>query len=488
MDKEPIFRGTTFDDFLLRPQYGVLGTRKDADLTMPLTKNLQISLPVIAANMDTVTGADMMKTTSLEGSFAFLHRNCPIETQAQMAREVKRQHSYVIENPSVIHADATIAQAVEMARQRKISSLLVEKTPGSGILAGILSRRNIERALAVNDINNDTVSIFMTPMPLTVASPGVPMSIAKKIMLDSGVEKLPLVEGSDDVWYIKGLITKKDIRTAEQMPNSSKNPRGQLLVGAAIGATGDFLERAAALIEAGTDCIVIDIAHAHSAVMERAINQFRARFGNSADLVCGNIATGEAAKFLLALGVDAVKVGIGPGRGCRTRLETGFGVPQLQAIREVYLALEDKVPVIADAGMKTDKDFFLAIVCGASTCMAGSMFAGTDESPGEFIINPATNQKFKLYRGMTSPQAVIAGASDEEIEEKLSTPAEGQTVEIPYNGSVKQILHRIKGHMQSAVSYAGEETLKEARQKIAQDPAKYLIRLSEASKRESFER
>ncbi len=488
MNLESIFLGATFDDFLLRPQCGVLETRKGADLTMPLSRNLKISLPVVAANMDTVTGAEMMRITSLEGSFAFLHRNCPIETQVEMAKEVKRQHSFVIENPSVIHADATIAQAIEMTRERRISSLLVEKTRGSGILAGILSKRNIERALAVNDIHNDAVRTFMTPMPLTVASPGVPMSVAKKIMLDSGVEKLPLVEGGDNVWYIKGLITKKDIRIAEQMPDSSKNQRGQLLVGAAIGATGDFLERAAALVEAGIDCIVIDIAHAHSIIMERAINQFRAQIGNSVDLVCGNIATGEAAKFLLALGVDAVKVGIGPGRGCRTRLETGFGVPQLQAIREVYLALEDEIPAIADAGMKTDKDFFLAFACGASTCMVGSMFAGTDESPGEFIINPATNQKFKLYRGMTSPQAVIAGATDEDVEEKLSTPAEGQTVEIPYNGSVRQILHRIKGHLQSAVSYAGEKTLKEARRKIAQDPTNYLIRLSEASKRESFER
>ena len=196
MNLESIFLGATFDDFLLRPQCGILETRKDADLTMPLTRNLQISLPVMAANMDTVTGAKMMKTTSLEGSFAFLHRNCPIETQAEMAKEVKRQHSYVIDNPSVIHADATIAQAIEMTRQRKISGLLVERTQDSGILAGILSRRNMERALAANDIYNDTVRTFMTPMPLTVASPGVPMSIAKKIMLDlNEISKGVMLEG-----------------------------------------------------------------------------------------------------------------------------------------------------------------------------------------------------------------------------------------------------------------------------------------------------
>lgn len=488
MYTEQFFHGATFDDFLIRPQKSVVTTRKQVSLKMPLTKRISLGLPLVAANMDTVTGGEMMKTMSLEGGFAFLHRNCSIEQQIAMVADVKKQHSYVIESPLAIHADATVAEAIRMTKEHKIGGLLVEETPGSGILVGILSRRDIEYALMVNDVTSDKVKIFMRPMPLTVASPGVPMSVAEKIMLDSRVEKLPLVEGGNGVYYIRGLITKKDIRVARQKPFSTKDTRGRLSVGAAVGATGDYLERSQALIEAGVDCITIDIAHAHSKVMEQAIDQFRAKCGD-VDLVCGNIATGEAAKFLADMGVNAIKVGVGPGRGCRTRLETGFGVPQLQAIREIYLAIGDRIPIIADAGMKNDKDFFLAIACGASTVMSGGTFAGTDESPGELIADPATKLKYKLYRGMTSPEAVIAGSDDgDDIEEKLSTPAEGQSSRIAYVGSVRNILQRIRGHLQSAVSYAGENDLASARTKIAGDPGKYLIRLTGAAEIESFHR
>jgi IMP dehydrogenase len=222
--------------------------------------------------------------------------------------------------------------------------------------------------------------------------------------------------------------------------------------------------------------------------MEGAIKNFRARFG-STELVCGNVATAEGAKFLLELGADGIKVGIGPGGGCRTRLETGFGVPQLQAIREAYLAVGDEVPIIADAGINYDKDIFLAIVCGASSIMSGGIFSGTDESPGQIIEDPSTGQKFKFYRGMTSPEAVIAGTQDEnEIAEKLNTPAEGHSKKVPYVGSVSGILKRIRGHLQSSVSYSGERTLADARAKIAREPTRFLVRLTRASRKESFER
>jgi IMP dehydrogenase len=205
-------------------------------------------------------------------------------------------------------------------------------------------------------------------------------------------------------------------------------------------------------------------------------------------LVVGNIATAEAARWLMDLGVSAIKVGVGPGRGCRTRLETGAGVPQLQAVREVYLATGDRVPIIADGGVKDDKDIFLAIACGASTVMLGSMLSGTDEAPGILVEDPATRQKMKLYRGMTSPEAVADGAETDEMAEALRTPAEGQSVRVPYVGSVVGILARLRGHLQSAVSYAGEATLRDAQRRIARDPGSHLIPLSEASRRESFVR
>lgn len=482
-DIEKIFVSTTFDDFLARPQRGIVETRKEVDLTMPLSRNIKISLPLVAANMDTVTEGEMMKAMSLEGAFAILHRNCSIQRQVEMVKYVKRQHSFIIENPLKIHADAAIAEAQDIIKNHRISGLLVETAPGSNMLAGILSNRDMKTG---SEFPSSRVRDFMTGgEKLITAQPDISMEWAERIMRENRIEKLPLAQPNG---RIAGLITMKDLQLAQQKPYSSKDTKGRLLVGAAIGATGDYLERAYELIKAGTDCVAIDIAHGHSAVMEKAVENFRAQLGDF-ELICGNIATGEGARFLADLGVNGIKVGVGPGRGCRTRLETGFGVPQLQAIRETYLAVGDEVPIIADAGINYDKDIFLAIACGASTIMSGGIFSGTDESPGQIIEDPSTGQKFKFYRGMTSPEAVIASADDEnEAAEKLSTPAEGQSKRVPYMGPVGDILKRIKGHLQSAVSYSGEKTLADARAKIAREPEKYLIRLTRASRRESFER
>jgi IMP dehydrogenase len=280
----------------------------------------------------------------------------------------------------------------------------------------------------------------------------------------------------------------RDLKLYKQKPYSSKDARGRLRVGAAIGAVGDYLERAEALLAEEADVVLLDVAHADSDVVERAVRGFRDRFPQ-APLVVGNVATLEAARWLAGLGVAAVKVGVGPGRGCRTRLETAAGVPQLQAVREAWLGTGERVPIVADGGVQNDKDVFLAIACGASTVMLGSMLAGTDESPGIVVEDPATRQKVKLYRGMTSPEAVAEGAGDyEEAAEALRTPAEGQSVRVPYVGSVVAILARLRGHLQSAVSYAGESDLRSAHDKIAAEPGKYLIPLTEASRRESFVR
>ena len=303
-------------------------------------------------------------------------------------------------------------------------------------------------------------------------------------MFEHRVEKLPLV---DEGGRLAGLVTMRDLKLYKQKPHSTKDARGRLRVGAAVGATGDYFERAAALVEQEVDVLLLDVAHADSEPVARAMKQLRARHPRL-PLVVGNVATAAATRFLLELGADAIKVGVGPGRGCRTRLETGAGVPQLQAVREVFLAAAGKVPVIADCGVRDDKDLFLAIVCGAASVMLGSMLSGTDEAPGMVVEDPATRQKMKLYRGMTSPEAVADGAEDDELAEALRTPAEGQSVRVPYVGSVVGILSRVRGHLQSAVSYAGETTLAAAQEKIARDPGRFLIPLSEASRRESFVR
>jgi IMP dehydrogenase len=303
-------------------------------------------------------------------------------------------------------------------------------------------------------------------------------------MFESRVEKLPLVDAQG---RIRGLVTMRDLKLYKQNPHSTKDAKGRLRVGAAIGATGDFLERAAALLEQEVDVVLLDVAHADSDVVGSAATALRERFGR-VPLVVGNVATARAARWLQDLGVDAIKVGVGPGRGCRTRLETAAGVPQLQAVREAWLATEGRVPIIADGGIRDDKDIFLAIACGASTVMLGSILSGTDEAPGMIVEDPATRQKMKLYRGMTSPEAVVDGAEPDELAEALRTPAEGQSVRVPYVGSVVGILSRIRGHLQSAVSYAGESELKEAHCKIAREPGRYLIPLSDAARRESFER
>ena len=477
---ESIFYGATFNDFLLKPQFSKIQSRKSIDLTMPLTHGINIAMPFVGANMDTVMGDEMMKALSLEGAFGFLARNKSIQESVDEVKYVKRQHSFVIEDPLILHKGANMAEAKKLAGEKDSSSLLIEDAPGSKILVGILSHRDMP---PVNQ-HNKSVTEFMTPFAkMITAKTGISMEQAEIIMFKNRIEKLPLVDAKR---RIKGLITMRDIKLSKQKPYSSKDKKGRLLVGVSIGATGDYLERAGALIKAEADVVLMDVAHAHSEIISRTVKNFRKEFA-SFPLVVGNIGTAEGAKFLFNLGVDAIKVGVGPGRGCRTRLETGAGTPQLQAVREAYLAIGGKVPIIADGGTKNDKDIFLAIAAGASTVMSGSIFSGTYEAPGIVVEDPVTRQKVKLYRGMTSPEAVVEGATGE-IEDILSTPSEGQSVKVPIVGSVADVLRRVKGHLQSSVSYAGEESLLATQKKIAKDPEKYLIRLTEASKAESFDR
>jgi len=436
--------------------------------------------------MDSVTEAAMAKAMALDGGIGIVHRAVPIAKQADMVRLVKRSHSAVIENPRSVACGTTLGEAKAIARSHQITALLVESEPGSGVLAGLLTNRDIPRR---DDADSLLVDELMTPFSrLHVSAPGVREEDAEQLMYERRIERLPLV---DENRRIKGLITLRDLLFSRQRPFSSKDEKGSLLVGAAIGARGDFIERAGALIDAGADALVIDIAHGHSDVMREGIEATRERF-EKVPLICGNVATAEGARFLADLGVDAIKIGVGPGRGCRTRLETAAGVPQLQAIREAYCAVEDEVPIIADGGISEDKDIFLALVCGASTVMLGSALSGTDESPGHLIEDPATHQKRKIYRGMTSPQAVLQSQYDDESgaprDETAHVPAEGMQIQVPYKGSVVDVLHRVRGHLQSAISYAGETSLADARKKILTDPMRYLTPLSAAARKESFER
>lgn len=483
-DLEPAFVGRTYDDFLLRPGKSVVRSRSDVSLASRLAAGIELELPVVSANMDSVTAGDMATAMALEGGIGFVHRGLSIEAQVREIHAVKRTHGFVVEEPFTLPRYAPLREAREFVR-RNGTSLLIEEEEGSGILAGLFSARDLPW---FGDHDDRPVSEFMTPFEeLHTGEPQIGLEKAERILFAHRVEKLPLV---DEERRIRGLITKRDVILHRHRPHVSKDAKGRLRVGAATGATGDFLERAEALVDAGADVILMDIAHGHSEVMARAMERFRARLPDT-PLVCGNVGTAEGARFLAERGADAVKVGIGPGRGCRTRLETAAGVPQLQAVREAWLALGDDVPIIADGGVKNDKDIFLAVVCGASTVMMGSTLSGTDESPGSVIEDPATGQKLKIYRGMTSPQAVLDtlyGAEEEELEAALETPAEGQEMQVPYKGSVLDILDRVRGHMRSSVSYAGTASLAEARARIVQSPMDHLIPLSPAAYRESYER
>ncbi|HET9325598.1 MAG TPA: IMP dehydrogenase [Candidatus Eisenbacteria bacterium] len=483
MPLEPEFIGRTFDDFLFRPRQGVVRSRRSVRLTSRLAKTISLELPIVSANMDSVTTGDMARALALEGGLGFIHRAMPIEAQAAEVAHVKRRHGHVVEEPISLPRDATLAEAREVTRRHRITGILIEEQRGSRVLAGLLSNRDMPWS---DEALDRKVEEFMTPLErLHVAPPDVDVREAERILFEHRIEKLPLVDAER---RIRGLITKSDLKLARDQPDSTKDARGRLRVGAATGARGDFLERADALVVAGADVLLIDIAHGHSDVMRQAVEAVRARHPQ-VPLVCGNVGTAEGAKFLRDLGVDAIKVGIGPGRGCRTRLETGAGIPQLQAIREAWHAVGENVPIIADGGVREDKDLFLALLCGASSIMLGSMLAGTDEAPGTVIEDPATRQKHKIYRGMTSPQAVLQALYDGgEGEDPFETPAEGQEIEVPYKGSVVDVLHRIRGHLRSAVSYAGTDTLAAVRSEAVKNPLPYLVPLSAAARRESFER
>lgn len=489
-----LLRGATFDDFLLRPQYSVIARRDPSviDLSCRFSTNITLKRPLVSANMDTVTRAPMAIVQAEEGGLGIIDRgfrNGDIEPQVREVAKVKRMQHIIIRDPYSVTPETPLADAAALMRRRRAGTLVV--VDGNRKLKGLLTERDVRFV----DSRDGNVASRMTPVESLITGQGeLTLKAAEQMMVQRKVKKLPLVDTNGT---LIGLITAKDIHRQERLPFATRDSHGRLMVGAAIGATGDFIERAGELVKAHVDVIVIDIAHGHSIVMAKAIDEFRKAFP-TLELVAGNVATAEGVTFLAERGVNAVKVGIGPGGGCTTRLTTSFGVPQLQALYECRQGAGDKVPLIADGGIKRHGAILEALLFGGDTVMLGSMFAGTEETPGETVqksvVLPDQQRSvkvpFKVLRGMASIQAIRdrLDVEDDDVVDMESIGAEGTEVSVPARGSVRPIVQDIFKHLCSSVSYGGASSLAELRQMFRDDPMRYLIKLSASAKRESYDR
>src|SRR5688500_15548794 len=495
-----LVRGATFDDFLFRPQYSVIERRDPAviDLSCRFSSNITLKRPLVSANMDTVTRAPMAIVQAEEGGLGIIDRgfrNGDIDPQVREVEKVKRMQHVIIRDPYAVTPQTSLADAVAMMKRTRAGTLVVVEGPRR--LKGLLTQRDVRFV----NTREGTVASRMTPVEALVKGEGeLTLDVAERLMVERKVKKLPLVDTNGT---LLGLITAKDITRQERLPFATRDAHGRLRVGAAIGATGDFLERAAELVSAQVDVIVIDIAHGHSVVMANAIEAFRKQFPR-VELVAGNVATADGVRFLAERGVNAIKVGIGPGGGCTTRLTTSFGVPQLQALHECGVAAHPQkgghhqVPLIADGGIKRHGAILEALLFGGDTVMLGSMFAGTEETPGDVVqksvVLPDQQRSvkvpFKVLRGMASIQAIRdrLDVEDDEVVDLEAIGAEGTEVSVPARGSVRPIIHDILKHLCSSISYGGARSLAELRTMFHEDPMRYLVKLSSSSKRESYER
>lgn len=494
MDLERAVRGCTFDDFLLSPQFSVVDRRDPSviDLSARLTTSLTLKRPIVSANMDTVTRAEMAIVMAEEGGIGIIDRGFrpgDIEPQVREVQKVKRTQHGVIADPLTIAPEATLAEARAMMDRARVGTLVV--VDGSWHLRGLLT----DRDLRFVEAGDQPVSSRMTPVERLATHTGpIAGEAAERLMAERRVKKLPLV---DDRGRLLGLVTARDLVRQRRQPFATLDAQGRLRVGAAIGARGDYLERAAELIKAGVDVLVIDIAHGHSMVMERALLEVRKRFP-TIDVIAGNVATAEGARFLAERGAAAVKVGIGPGGGCTTRMTTSFGVPQAQALVECRRALGGKVPIIADGGIKRHGAIALALLFGGDTVMLGSAFAGTTEAPGEVVqksvLIPESQKPakvpFKVLRGMASIEAIKdrLDVEDASAVDLQAIGAEGIEVSVPLRGSARSVFQEMIKHLCSSISYGGADSLAGLVQRFNQDPGRYLIQLSSAAYRESYER
>ena len=447
--------GLTFDDVLLVPKRSPIISRSQTNLKTRLSTNIKINIPIMSANMDSVTESNMASALAREGGIGIIHRFMTIQDQVAEVLKVKRSESVIIEQPYIIDPNSTIKEAGTVMSEKGISGLLVEDINKK--LCGIITRRDIvfEKNL------NLKVSNLMTK-EVIFAKVGTTIEEAKEILHKNKLEKLPIL---DDEKKIIGLITGKDILKIEKYPNASKDKKGRLLVGAAVGVKGDYLERTEALLNNGADVIVVDIAHGHSDNAINTVKLIKKAFPRC-ELIAGNVATEQGTEDLIKAGVDAVKVGVGSGSICITRIVTGSGVPQLTAIIDsVKMAKKYDVPVISDGGTRTSGDLTKALAAGASSVMIGGMFGGTDESPGKTLIK--NGKKYKMYRGMASLSASLGRKYRENAELNLDTDdlndyvPEGVEAMVPYKGSVIEIIRQLVGGVRSGLSYCGAKTIDE---------------------------
>ena len=490
-----LVRGCTFDDFILTPHYSVLPRRDPdtIDLSCQLTRGITLKRPIVSANMDTVTRAPMAVVQAEEGGIGIIDRGYrpgEIDPQVREVEKVKRTQHGVIGDPYSIGPAAALAEARGLMARSRVGTLVV--VDDHGRLRGLLTERDL-RFVQPQQL---TVADRMTPLDRLVVHRGpLSPSEAERVMVERKVKKLPLVD-ADGV--LRGLVTAKDLVRQRRRPFATRDPQGRLMVGAAIGATGDYLERAAELLKAEVDVLVIDIAHGHSVVMDRAMREFRKRFPD-VQLIAGNVATAEGATFLIDRGADGIKVRIGPGGGCTTRITTSFGVPQVQALVECRLVAGSAgVPIIADGGIKRHGALAEALLFGGDCTMLGSAFAGTEEAPGEIVhksvLLPESQKTvkvpFKVLRGMASIEAIRDRLDVEEAEtrELEAMGAEGMEISVPARGSARTIVRDMMKHLCSSISYGGASTLAELRGLFWANPDRYLVKLSHSARRESYER
>lgn len=467
-----IREGLTFDDVLLEPgPSDVMPTQVTTETRF--TREISLNIPLVSAAMDTVTESRLAIAMAQAGGLGILHRNLTNEEQADQVREVKRYESGMVINPLTIHPDTTLAEVREIKARRKISGFPVVER-GSGKLVGILTNRDMR----FEGDDKVPASALMTRDNLITVSEGVDHREARELLRKHKIERLIVV---DDAYRAVGLITVKDIEKAQAHPLAAKDDKGRLLVGAASTVGDAGFERSMGLVDAGVDVVVIDTAHGHSSQVAQAVSRLK-REANRVQIVAGNIATYDAARALIDAGADAVKVGIGPGSICTTRIVAGVGVPQLTAIMEAVRAgREAGVPVIADGGIKYSGDLAKAIAAGASTAMMGSMFAGTEEAPGEVFLYQG--RSYKSYRGMGSVGAMARGSADryfqKEVTDSFKLVPEGIEGQTPFKGPISPVLHQLVGGLRAAMGYVGAPTIPELQKR-----AKF-VRITGAGLRES---
>jgi len=448
-----LFEALTYDDVLLLPGYSEVLPR-DTNTKTWLTRNIQLNIPLVSAAMDTVTEHKLAIAMALEGGLGFIHKNMTVEQQALQVRKVKRSQSGMILDPVTLHVDSTAKDAEVIMRENKIGGIPVVDSNKN--LIGIVTNRDMRF------IKNMTTPVkdIMTKDNVITGKMGISLDDAEGVLQEYKIEKLPIV---DDKGQLTGLITYKDILKNRDRPNACKDEFGRLRVGAAVGVTPDIDQRIDALMNAGVDVVSIDTAHGHSKGVIDTAKRIKKAYPNL-DVIVGNIATAEAAKALVDAGADAIKVGVGPGSICTTRVIAGVGMPQLSAVYEAAKAIEGSgVPIIADGGVRYSGDIVKAIAAGASTVMIGSLLAGTEEAPGEVILYEG--RKFKSYRGMGSIEAMEDGSKDRYFQDaeddiKKLVP-EGIVGRVPFKGSVQEVLYQITGGLQAGMGYCGAGTIEQ---------------------------